>query len=148
MELLEIQGKGALRLTGDLTQTLTGTFETMECFNEVRAERGDIACTVGLIGSIEYTGLLPVAGELHYGINVEFAQNATFEVQSYVNGVPYSDESMHIRGLGSNKPVTLFWISQLDINPGDVVTLMARNEAGGDMDVLFHRTVFTLKIDG
>ncbi len=148
MELLQIQGKGALRLSGDLTQVIGDTYETMECFTDITSERGDVAVTAGLVGSIEYTGATPVEGELHYGVNADFASNDELAIMPYVNGVEYSDDPMIIRGLGVGKPATMFWISQVDLNPNDVVTMMAKNNTSGDISVTFQRTVFTMKIDG
>ncbi len=148
MELLQIQGKGSLRLTGDLVQVIGDVYETMECFNTVSSERGDVAVEAGAIGSLTYNGTDIVQGEIHYGVNADFASNDEFAVMPYVNGAPYSDDAMYVRGLGTGRPVTLFWISQVTLNPGDVVTLMAKNNTSGDISVNFQRTVFTMKIDG
>lgn len=148
MELLQIQGKGALRLSGDLTQIIGDVYETMECFTDITTERGNVAVSAGAVGSLTYTGANPVDGEIHYGVNADFASNDELDIMPYINGVAYSDDPMIIRGLGVGKPVTMFWISQVHLEPSDVITLMARNAAGGDISVTFQRTVFTMKIDG
>ena len=140
--------KGSMRLDTTLVQTIGNVYETMECFTAVSSERGDVDVTVGTVGSIEYTGTAPAEGEIHYGFNAEFASNEEIEVIPYVNGIAYSSNPMVLRGLGAGKPVSFFWISQVTIQPNDVITLMARSSITNDLDITFDRSVFALKIDG
>ena len=140
--------KGSMRLDTILVQTIGNVYETMECFTAVSSERGDVDVTVGIVGSIEYTGTAPAEGEIHYGFNAEFASNEEIEVIPYVNGIAYSSNPMVLRGLGTGKPVSFFWISQVTIQPNDVITLMARSSITNDLDITFDRSVFALKIDG
>ncbi len=139
--------KGSMRLDAPMTQTIGNVYETMECFTAVSSERGDVDVTVGVVGSIQYTGLAAAEGEFHYGFNAEFASNEEIEVIPYVNGIAYSSNPMVLRGLGSGKPVSFFWISQVTIQPNDIITLMARSSITNDLDITFDRSVFALKID-
>jgi len=143
-----LPAKGSMRLQGDLIQVIGNAYETMECFNAVSSERGDIDVTVGSVGSIQYTGLVAVEAEIQYGINADFASNEELEVIPYINGVPYSDDPVFMRGLGTNKPVSFFWISQVTLQPNDIITLMARSSITNDITVNFQRSVLAMKIDG
>ena len=147
-ELTQIQGKAAMRLDGLHSQTIGDVYETLECFNAIQAERGDCTAITGVVGSLTYNGTEAVDGELQIGLNVDFAANDELEVIPYVNGAIYADNPLVARGLGVNKPIPLFWISQMTFNPGDVITLMAKNAIAGDLPINFTRTLFCMKIDG
>ncbi len=148
MDLLQITGKAAMRLAGLHSQTIDDTYETLECFNAVQAQRGECVATVGAVGSLTYTGEYEVDGELQIGLNVDFAANDELEIIPYVNGVAYADNPLMIRGMGVAKPVAMFWISQMTFAPGDVITLMAKNAIAGALSINFTRTLFCMKIDG
>ena len=154
-DILALQGqiglpsKGSMRLEGDLVQVIGDTYETMECFNAVSSERGEVLVTARTVGSIQYTGTeIDREAELHYGINADFASNEEIEVVPYLNGVEYSDDPITLRGLGNGKPVSFFWISQVTLQPDDIITLMARSSITNDITVTFQRTVLAMKIDG
>ena len=146
--LVGLPSKGSMRLEGDLVQVIGNTYETMECFNAVSSQRGEVLVTAGAVGSIQYTGTeIDREAELHYGINADFASNEEIEVIPYLNGVEYSDDPITLRGLGNGKPVSFFWISQVTLQPNDIITLMARSSITNDITVTFQRTVLAMKID-
>ena len=146
--LVGLPSKGSMRLEGDLVQVIGNTYETMECFNAVSSQRGEVLVTAGAVGSIQYTGTeIDREAELHYGINADFASNEEIEVIPYLNGVEYSDDPITLRGLGNGKPVSFFWISQVTLQPNDIITLMARSSITNDITLTFQRTVLAMKID-
>ncbi len=147
-ELTQIQGKAAMRLDGLHSQTIGDVYETLECFNSIMSERGDCTAIAGTVGSLTYNGTEAVDGELQIGLNVDFAANDELEIIPYVNGVTYADNPLMVRGGGVGKPVSMFWISQVVFNPGDVITLMAKNAVAGDLPINFTRTLFCMKVDG
>lgn len=148
VELTQIQGKASMRLDGVLTQTIGAVYETIECFNTIQAQRGDCTAIAGLVGSLTYGGNNIVQGEIQLGINADFVSNAALDIIAAVNGVVYDDNPLTIRGLGVGKSVSVFWISQTDFNPGDVLTIMAKNADIGDLTINFSRSLFAMKVDG
>ena len=123
------------------TQTFTGAnFTKITAFDKIQYEVGmdvDVAeDQIVLTTSRDYRVTL--------SINSEFSTNQGVEFAVLIDGV-VAEALGTIQGRGSGKPV---YIGGADIDPlveGNVITVGAREDSGGSVDIIFHKVRLTVE---
>jgi len=146
--LAQVDPRGSLRLAVQATQTITDNVDPvlLGCFDTIVTTQnglepkleGDNKATIKNTTGSTAKVILSV------GLNVDFPANETLEVFVYVNGVVYSDLPIIVQGLGSDKPISMYWESEIILNADDVVDLRGRNADAGSYDITYLRSTFRL----
>ena len=118
-------------------------FTVLPIFDEIVIERGGF--TASTVDNSITIGKTVSACVVSIGINIEFPGTEILEVQIFVNGTSYADESFYLKGDGSTKPVALFWQSIVALNAGDVLDVRAKNAASGTLNATVERSHFSAR---
>jgi len=126
---------GEMSLTAVASQEFSGAdFSKIEAFDKIQYER--------LMSVDITTNSITIAEPGNYkaslSINAEFPSSKGVEFALMVDGL-VSEALGIVQGLGSGKPI---YIGGSDIDPmntGQVLTVGARDDAGGTIDVTFHK---------
>ncbi len=146
--LAQVDPRGSLRLATEVTQTITdnATPVLLNCFDTVVTEQNGFTVTDPVSGTATITNDTgsTVKALLAVGLNVDFPANETLELFIYIEGVQYSSLPLIIQGLGSDKPTSTYWESEVVLNDGATIDVRGRNADAGSYDITFLRTTFRL----
>ena len=139
--------RATMHLVNEVSVTLTDdpTPIVLPIFDAVVTERGDFNADLANYRLIN-NGPDQDSVLVTMGVNVRFSGTETLELIAYVNGSAYNSAAFYLRGMGDNKPISLFWQSDIALASGDYIDLRARNASSGNVTVTFVRTQF--RIDG
>lgn len=138
--------KAAMRAGNPISQEFNDTdWIIIDAFNVVTVSRGGVTAD-----SAANTLTSGAAGhyELRIGLNMIFGSGDEIVFVPYVNGVAITTSAFKLQGEGNDKPVSMYWISEVDLPAGAVIDIRAINGDKGKLDVQFLRSSFALKWDG
>jgi len=138
----EVKPLGEMSLVAPVpSQTLSGSnFTQITAFDKIQYERGlEVDLTTSTVTILK-------AGDYRVTVNLnsEFSNNQGVEFAVLVDGVV--NESLgSLQGRGNGKPV---YIGGADIDPfveGATITLGAREDEGGSLDIIYHKVRLTVE---
>ena len=128
-----------LSLSDDATPTIIAIFDT------VVTERGGLEADTTLGRLTNTSGGTFEDCVVSIGFDVEFPGTEEMELSVYHNGTPIAaSPAFYLRGIGSNKPVVIFWQGEITLNDGDYIDIRARNAASGNVDVNVLRATYRI----
>ena len=146
--LAQVDPRGSLRLAAETTQTITDSAipDLLQCFDTIVTSQNGLTPILGLDNTASITNLTGqnIKAILSIGINVKFPSSETIEVFLYVNDKAYSDLPIVVQGMGTAKPISMYWESEIILNVGDIVDVRGRNADTGTYDITYVRSTLRL----
>ena len=140
------------RATGHLATPVSITIDDtaaikLPCIDDVVTQRGGFEVDATNHRLVNNSGQAYESVIVSIGLNVRFPGTETMDIWAYVNGTPYASSEFTLRGIGSNKPQSVFWQSDVTLNDGDYIEIWAMNGATGTADIDIERVQFRMDAD-
>ena len=147
-DLATIDPRATAKLSAPVTVTLDDTTPVkLEIFDTTKTERTGFEVNLSQHRLVNNSGKSYYSAILTIGLNVRFPAQEKLDLWLYVNGVASSTSEFTIRGEGDNKPVAVFWQTDIQFNDGDYLELYGINAATGSVDVVFEHVHFRVEAD-
>jgi len=147
-ELSKVNPRATGRLSTPVVVTVDDTTEILlPCIDEARTERGGFVVDTNNYSLTNASGYDYESVLVSIGLNVRFSGTEQLDIWVYLNGQPYTTSEFTIKGEGTNKPVAVFWQSDVALANGDTIDIRAKNAASGSFDCTIERTQFRIDAD-
>ena len=146
--LSQVPPRATLRSSKDFLVNLDDTgYTKLEVFDDAVTSRGGFNADNALHRLVNNSGQVFDSVIVSIGLNVRFSGTEIMDVLVYINDAPYSGTEFSLRGEGDNKPISIFWQSDVTINPDDHIEVWAKNGATGNLSATIERTQFRMEAD-
>ena len=147
-ELSELDPRATGHLTTPVSVDLNDTTDVkVPIIDAIVTQRGGFEVNTTNYRLINNSGHTFDSIIVSIGLNVRFSSSEIMDIYVYKNGALYSPSEFTLRGEGDNKPVSVFWQSDITLNDGEYIEVWARNGASGNVTVQLERTQFRMDAD-
>jgi hypothetical protein len=119
----------------------------LPCVDDAKTQRGGFEVDTTNYRLVNNSGNDYESVIVTIGLNVRFAGTEQLDIWAYKNGQPYSTSEFTIQGRGTNKPVAVFWQSDISLLNGDYIDLRAQNADTGTFTCVLERVQFRIDAD-
>ena len=133
--------RASMRLATPVDQDFNDTTWTVMEYDTITQVRGDITADIN-------TNSITVGSDGVYdvliGVDAAFGGSEELNVMAFVNGSAYSPNAMAIQGRTSNKPVSLFWHTTVQLSAGMEIDVRGINGDSGAFTINMQRMYFSV----
>jgi hypothetical protein len=136
------------RLTTPVSVDINDTAPViLPCIDDAKTQRGGFEVDTANYRLINNSGVNYDSVIVTIGLNVRFSGTETLDLWVYVNDTAYAASEFTVQGRGTNKPVAIFWQSDIQLNSGDYLDIRAMNADSGSFTCVIERTQFRIDAD-